>query len=112
MSRLRDHTQTHNRRQDSPRGGIDPSQRPLTAHNIHNRQTSVPGGIRNHKPKPQAAWSPESSDTEVIPREKRDKEKGREKTQKKGTKKKISSVNYTITRSCDSIQMRGCGQCR
>jgi len=37
-----DHTQTHQTRQDSSGQMLSPTQRPLTTHNTHSRQTSMP----------------------------------------------------------------------
>jgi len=46
---FRSHTKTHHSRYDFSGRVISPSQRPLTTHNDHNRQTSMPpGGIRTH----------------------------------------------------------------
>ena len=57
--RFRDHTQTHNTRQDSP-GQFDPSQRPVPDSTQHSQQTDIHalGGIRTYDPSKRASADP------------------------------------------------------
>ena len=57
LSRIHNHTQTHNTRQDSSGRVISLSQRPLPDNTQHSQQTDIhaPGGIRTHNPSQRAA---------------------------------------------------------